>query len=93
MLSLVITSCRGISCVIIRRSTFLADSSIGNIKTIPGPIVLAYLPSRKITSRSYSRAILSPEAITQQANIITPATMPIQPPIPNCNIIIFTPFH
>jgi hypothetical protein len=53
-LSLVITSCGGISNVITRKSIFTMRSSTGSRKNSPGPRGPTSRPRRKITPRSYS---------------------------------------
>ncbi|MHA1719819.1 MAG: hypothetical protein ACTSXK_09885 [Promethearchaeota archaeon] len=59
---------------------------------MPGPMVLAYRPSRNITSRSYSKAILSPEAKIQQAITRTIPSITHKPVKLICINIILTPF-
>ena len=60
-LSLVITSCGGTFSVTVRRSILTIRSTIGIRKIRPGPFWAISRPSRKITPRSYSRRILTPE--------------------------------
>ena len=57
-LSLVMTSCGGMSYVTVWRFTFTIRSMIGMMKNRPGPLAAITRPSRKITPRSYSLTIL-----------------------------------
>ena len=57
MLSLVITSCREMSRVVIRLSCFRKVSTYGHLKKNPGPTSLWNLPNRSIIASSHSLLI------------------------------------
>ena len=61
-LSFVITSCGGTLSVTVRRSILTIRSTIGIRKISPGPFWAIRRPRRKMTPRSYSRRIRTPEA-------------------------------
>ena len=88
MLSLVIVSCFAISNVLILISMVIDFSISGITYIIPGPIVLLYLPKRKIIIRVYSVAALNPDR-AQIATIIN--TTPITTLIVVVIIEIFIP--
>src|SRR5208282_2888106 len=79
-LSLVITSCGGMSSVTVRRSIRAIRSSTGITKITPGPRYGVSRPRRKTTPRSYSLSTLSPlraKIIPMKITIPTPPAIAI----------------
>src|ERR1700735_2397745 len=75
-LSLVITSCGGMSSVTVRRSIRAIRSSTGITKITPGPRYGVSRPRRKTTPRSYSLSTLSPLKTKMMPMKITIPTPP-----------------
>ena len=65
-----------------RKDDKCAELIISNIYTTPGPMVRTYLPSLKITNRSYSRAIFIPDkSQIPRKNENTPKKIPTNIPV------------